>query len=125
MSDDESFADGIRELLRNHNLSSSSFIRSQPCSQHQHGQLAANYISKNKLALYFQNKHPSFPSFCSEEDIIKGAAAASRSSTSPCCIRIHCFCDAEPFLYPIRQHEICHVHSVTRHIAAMTMTREA
>jgi hypothetical protein len=28
MSDDDSFADGIRELLRNHNLSSSSFIRS-------------------------------------------------------------------------------------------------
>jgi hypothetical protein len=27
MSDDDSFADGIRELLRNHNLSSSSFIR--------------------------------------------------------------------------------------------------
>jgi hypothetical protein len=32
MSDDDSFADGIRDLLRNHNLSSSSFIRFGICN---------------------------------------------------------------------------------------------
>jgi hypothetical protein len=81
MSDDDSFADGIRELLRNHNLSSSSFIRCvNPVARIDHESsnrsvfLSAAFVANNVVA------GTSYPCPChnSEEDIIKGAGAVSR-----------------------------------------------